>query len=170
MSTTPTDETTTPVPEQAPTEPAESTQPQNAQPSDSSASTGSDEQPTEEEPTDEPPAEEQPAPVELQVSIEMMLFEAGMIANSLSSKSLGAALADRLYEEEQVAEQAQQSRFTFRFSPFEAGMALGAMSRSADGSLDELQVRLGDALAAKMEELGVPAIDNGNGGSVGGGL
>lgn len=122
---------------------------------------------TEEQPAEEQPAEDdQPQVVSgpMTVSLEMMLFEAGMIANSLSSKAVGAELADKLFAAEQEAEGKGQASLTFEFSPFEAGMALNAMSRSQDGTMDKLEELLHEGLVDLMNRLGVQPLDNDQGG------
>ena len=123
------------------------------------------------EPTSEPAAtpDDGGSEASIQVDVEMMLYEAGMIANSLSSKALGSALADKLFASEQAAEGAGQSRFTFSFTPFEAGMAMGSMGRVVDGSLDRLKASLGQALGEVMQDHNIPPLGD-QGGAVGGSL
>lgn len=173
MSSTQDDTNTTPAPEQADStaQPSDSSEPA-AEPTSDAGAEGETaaEVATSPETSDGSETEgDIPAGQRIVVEVEMMLYEAGMIANSLSSKALGSSLADKLFAAEQTAEGEGESRFNFSFTPFEAGMALGSMGRVVDGSLDRLKNSLGQALGEVMEDLNIPPLGD-QGGTVGGGL
>lgn len=88
------------------------------------------------------------------VDVEMMLFEAGIIANAVSCNPAGLALSARIGTEVQAAEDASQASLTFSFSAIESGMAYGALAGLSGAEDDDLMGRLLDKVRAVMQEIG----------------
>lgn len=97
------------------------------------------------------------------IDLDIMLFEAGIIANGVSNNQAGQALSGRLLQETNAAEEAGKAALTFTFSAFEAGLAYGAVLAMVGSEADDLASRLLTNVRQVMQQLGaIPQGDLGD--------
>lgn len=88
----------------------------------------------------------------LTVDVRMMIVEAGIVANCVSSNAASATLSNRIATEAALAWDKLETDVTVSFSPFEAGLVLDGLSRSQDNLTGDIGDRLLRAINKLMAD------------------